>query len=101
MIFNLGGVLGGLLQFGLNFHNAAGGANPGSYFAFVAVMLAGALLSPCLLASPEHVVREDGTSVVFEKADSPQEEMKAAVQAIGDPFIKRNLLFFFASNWFY
>merc|ERR1712217_951570 len=29
------------------------------------------------------------------------EEIQAAVQALGDPFIKRNLLFYFASNWFY
>merc|ERR1711870_95840 len=64
-------------------------------------MVVGALVSPCLLANPKNVVREDGTAVAFEQADSPQEEIRAAIQAIGDPFIKKNLLFFFASIWFY
>jgi len=39
--------------------------------------------------------------VAFEQAESPLEEVKAALQAVGDPFIRRNLLFYLASNWFY
>eukprot|EP00928_Gymnodinium_smaydae_P055222 TRINITY_DN38815_c0_g1_i1.p1 TRINITY_DN38815_c0_g1~~TRINITY_DN38815_c0_g1_i1.p1 ORF type:complete len:454 (+),score=83.41 TRINITY_DN38815_c0_g1_i1:119-1480(+) len=100
-IFNLGGVAGGLLQFGLNYDNAGASASPASYFIFVAAMLVGALSAPLLLASPSQVVREDGSAVVFEQADSPLEEIRAAAQAIGDPFIKGNILFYLASNWFY
>jgi MFS family permease len=101
IIFNSGGVVGGLVQLGLNYSNEAGSANTASYFSFIALMLVGALLLPCLLARPSHVVREDGTSVAFEQARSPKEELVAAVEAFRDPFVWRNLLFWFASNWFY
>lgn len=101
VIFNLGGVFGGLLQFGLNFNNEGASASPASYFIFVAAMLAGAFAAPLLLAPPARVVREDGSAVVFEPADSPLDEFRAAVNAIGDPFIKGNILFYVASNWFY
>mmetsp|Transcript_44854 Transcript_44854/g.120082 ORF Transcript_44854/g.120082 Transcript_44854/m.120082 type:complete len:335 (-) Transcript_44854:63-1067(-) len=101
IIFNLGGVAGGLLEFGLNYSNEAGSASAASYFSFIAAMLAGALLSPFLLARPSQVVREDGSSVAFEQARSPKEELIAAVEAFSDPFVRRNLLFWFASNWFY
>jgi len=101
VIFNLGGVAGGLLQFGLNFHTEGGAANPLSYFAFVMAMLASAATAPCVLAQPSSVVRDDGSHVHFETAESPWDEVCAAVQAIHDPFIQQNLLFFLASNWFY
>lgn len=101
IIFNLGGVAGGLLALGLNYNNPAGDASAASYFSFIAAMLAGALLSPCLLVRPSQVVREDGSPVAFEQARSPWEELVAAFEAFGDPFVRRNLLFWFASNWFY
>jgi len=101
IIFNSGGVVGGLVQLGLNYSNEAGGANTASYFSFIALMLVGALLLPCLLARPSQVAREDGSSVAFEQARSPKEELVAAVEAFSDPFVRRNLLFWFASNWFY
>mmetsp|Transcript_105181 Transcript_105181/g.327919 ORF Transcript_105181/g.327919 Transcript_105181/m.327919 type:complete len:449 (-) Transcript_105181:101-1447(-) len=101
IIFNLGGVVGGLLQFALNYDNPGANASPVSYFAFVVAMLTGALISPCILAPPASVVREDGSAVSFEQAASPWEELSAALQAVGDPFVRRSLLFFLASNWFY
>eukprot|EP00933_Yihiella_yeosuensis_P026292 TRINITY_DN20400_c2_g1_i1.p1 TRINITY_DN20400_c2_g1~~TRINITY_DN20400_c2_g1_i1.p1 ORF type:complete len:314 (-),score=41.21 TRINITY_DN20400_c2_g1_i1:725-1564(-) len=58
-------------------------------------------MAPICLANPADVVREDGTDVVFQKAESPSDEIYAAVRALGDPFIKLNLLFYLASNWFY
>jgi len=64
-------------------------------------MLFGPLAAPLVLASPSEVVREDGSPVVFKKAESPSEEIRAALQAIGDPFIQRNLLMYLASNLFY
>eukprot|EP00440_Ansanella_granifera_P050904 gb/GFBE01055172.1/.p1 GENE.gb/GFBE01055172.1/~~gb/GFBE01055172.1/.p1 ORF type:complete len:454 (+),score=72.54 gb/GFBE01055172.1/:1-1362(+) len=101
IIFNLGGVVGGLLQFALNYQTEGGSASPVSYFLFVGVMTAGALMAPCLLAAPSSVVREDGSPVMFEQAESPGQEIRAALDAISDPFIMRNLLFYLASNWFY
>ncbi|CAE7289970.1 unnamed protein product [Symbiodinium sp. CCMP2592] len=101
VIFNLGGVVGGLLQFALNFQTTGGSANPISYFTFVCVMVSGAALAPVLLAEPSSVVREDGTPVLFEQTESPLAELRAAFSAIADPFVLRNLLFYLASNWFY
>ena len=101
VIFNLGGVFGGLLQFGLNFENHTGRASPLSYFSFVVVMLAGALAAPLLLSDPKEVVREDGTPVQYEEPQALWEEITAAVNAVSDPFVRQCLLFFLASNWFY
>uniref|UniRef100_J3LV63 Major facilitator superfamily (MFS) profile domain-containing protein n=1 Tax=Oryza brachyantha TaxID=4533 RepID=J3LV63_ORYBR len=61
-LFNLGGVLGGLLPFSLNYHRGADAAsvNDGTYIAFMAFMLLGAALS-LLLLPPARIVRDDGT----------------------------------------
>eukprot|EP00927_Polykrikos_kofoidii_P037943 TRINITY_DN32159_c0_g1_i2.p1 TRINITY_DN32159_c0_g1~~TRINITY_DN32159_c0_g1_i2.p1 ORF type:complete len:492 (+),score=63.25 TRINITY_DN32159_c0_g1_i2:27-1502(+) len=101
VIFNLGGVLGGLLEFRLNHDNEQSGANPTSYFALITIMLIGALAAPFVLAHPSTVVKEDGTVVIFQEADSPKEELLAALKATSDPFIRYCLPFFLASNWFY
>eukprot|EP00931_Biecheleriopsis_adriatica_P118589 TRINITY_DN93954_c0_g1_i1.p1 TRINITY_DN93954_c0_g1~~TRINITY_DN93954_c0_g1_i1.p1 ORF type:complete len:464 (-),score=97.88 TRINITY_DN93954_c0_g1_i1:80-1471(-) len=101
VIFNLGGVVGGLLQFTLNYETEGSSANPISYFLFVCVMIAGALAAPCSLQDPSSIVREDGSPVVFEQAESPLQEIRAALEAFSDPFIMRNLMFYLASNWFY
>jgi len=101
MIFNLGGVLGGFLAFGLNFHNESGTANHTSYFCFIGVMLMGAAAAPFMLAHPSRVLREDGSQVVLEQGSSPMEELRSAMSAFSDPFIQCNVMFYFASNWFY
>lgn len=101
VIFNLGGVMGGLLQFALNFHTEGANASSISYFTFVLVMLLGACMAPMVLAEPSSVVREDGSPVLFQQAESASEEFRSAVLALKDPFILRNLLFYLASNWFY
>jgi len=61
----------------------------------------GAAIAPCALAHPSRVVREDGTQVTFEQGSSPKEELLSAMRGFSDPFIQRNILFYFASNWFY
>lgn len=101
VMFNLGGVCGGLIQFALNFDNEDGSVSPWSYFSFIAAMLGGALLAPGVLARPSQVVREDGSSVTFPRAESPGAELAAAAAAFEDPFVLKCLFFFFTSNWFY
>ncbi|XP_008784633.1 UNC93-like protein 1 [Phoenix dactylifera] len=60
-IFNLGGVIGGLIPFLLNYHREeAGSVNDGTYIAFMCFMAAGAALSLAILP-PARVVRDDGT----------------------------------------
>ncbi|KAE9604080.1 hypothetical protein Lal_00002089 [Lupinus albus] len=61
-IFNLGGVIGGLIPFILNYHSGSGVAavNDGTYIGFMAFMALGAVLSLSILPASK-VVRDDGT----------------------------------------
>ena len=101
IIFNLGGVFGGVLSMALNWSNDGGAANPASYFTFIALMILGSVSSVFVLVDPNKVTKNDGAPVVFEKATSAKEEIIAAAKAITDPFVVKMILFFFASNWFY
>lgn len=57
----MGGVIGGLIPFVLNYHRAeAASVNDGTYIGFMAFMSTGALLSLTILP-PSKVVRDDGT----------------------------------------
>lgn len=103
IIFNLGGVLGGLLQFLVNINatGEAANANAASYFTFVAVMLLGAIVVPFCIVNSEKVVKADGTPVVFEKGTSWVEEIKGAIAASFNKYMLLLFPFFIASNWFY
>uniref|UniRef100_A0A7S2CVS6 Major facilitator superfamily (MFS) profile domain-containing protein n=1 Tax=Octactis speculum TaxID=3111310 RepID=A0A7S2CVS6_9STRA len=101
VLFNLGGVMGGLLEFALNYNSSKDSADPLSYFTFIGIMLFGSCLAPIVLAKPAKVVKEDGSPVFFEKARSAGEEIRATLAAANDPFVRRMALFFLASNWFY
>ncbi|MED6127574.1 hypothetical protein PIB30_089297 [Stylosanthes scabra] len=60
-IFNMGGVIGGLIPFILNYHRSeAASVNDGTYIAFMCFMSLGALLSLAILPASK-VVRNDGT----------------------------------------
>ncbi|KAL9225108.1 hypothetical protein vseg_001069 [Gypsophila vaccaria] len=60
-IFNMGGVIGGLIPFVLNYHRAeAASVNDGTYIGFMCFMAFGALLSLAVLP-PSKVVRDDGS----------------------------------------
>eukprot|EP01055_Gregarina_sp_Pseudo9_P000203 Gregarina_sp_Pseudo_9__202@NODE_1131_length_1853_cov_590_642227_g1058_i0_p1_GENE_NODE_1131_length_1853_cov_590_642227_g1058_i0NODE_1131_length_1853_cov_590_642227_g1058_i0_p1_ORF_typecomplete_len472_score113_99UNC93/PF05978_16/7_3e29UNC93/PF05978_16/5e02UNC93/PF05978_16/2_4e03MFS_1/PF07690_16/1_4e18MFS_1/PF07690_16/1_8e02Sugar_tr/PF00083_24/0_00052DUF3169/PF11368_8/4_8e03DUF3169/PF11368_8/4_3e02DUF3169/PF11368_8/0_0022DUF3169/PF11368_8/3_3e02OATP/PF03137_20/0_81_NODE_1131_length_1853_cov_590_642 len=101
IIFNLGGLAGGLLSFGINFNNSTESANPASYFTFVGLMGAGAIAGLFLLVSPKRVKKEDGTMVEFEKAGSAWLEIKGALLMIVNPYAQLLVLYFLASNWYY
>ncbi|KAL9269083.1 UNC93-like protein [Drosera capensis] len=61
-IFNMGGVIGGLIPFVLNYNRAeAASVNDGTYIGFMCFMALGAILSLAILP-PSKVVRDDGTS---------------------------------------
>ncbi|KAJ7965200.1 UNC93-like protein [Quillaja saponaria] len=60
-IFNLGGVIGGLIPFILNYHRSeATSVNDATYIGFMCFMAAGTLLSLAILP-PSRVIRDDGT----------------------------------------
>ncbi|XP_059431689.1 UNC93-like protein 1 [Corylus avellana] len=60
-VFNMGGVIGGLIPFILNYHRGeAASVNDGTYIGFMAFMAVGAALSLAILP-PSKVIRNDGT----------------------------------------
>ncbi|KAG9455380.1 hypothetical protein H6P81_008284 [Aristolochia fimbriata] len=60
-VFNMGGVIGGLIPFVLNYNRLeAKSVNDGTYIAFMCFMFTGAVLSLAIL-HPSKVVREDGS----------------------------------------
>ncbi|XP_074320371.1 UNC93-like protein 1 [Silene latifolia] len=60
-IFNMGGVIGGLIPFVLNYHRAeAASVNDGTYIGFMCFMAFGAVLSLGVLP-PSKVIRDDGS----------------------------------------
>ncbi|ORY01245.1 MFS general substrate transporter [Basidiobolus meristosporus CBS 931.73] len=69
IVFNLGGVLGGFIPFGMNFNSNAGAVSDGTYAAFLGIMIVGAAIS-WLLLPPSKVVRDDGSKVPVKKFDT-------------------------------
>ncbi|KAF4668894.1 DUF895 domain membrane protein [Perkinsus olseni] len=101
VIFNLGGFIGGILQFALNFSEGSGGANASSYFVFIAIMAVGGIMALFLLMSPSKVVLEDGSKAVMAQAKGAKEELLDAMSVIFDKNMLLLVLLFFGSNFFY
>ncbi|XP_058085017.1 UNC93-like protein 1 [Magnolia sinica] len=100
-IFNLGGVIGGLIPFILNYNRkTAVSVNDGTYIAFMCFMSAGTLLTLSILP-PSRVVRDDGSRATNVKYSNPYIE---AIE-IGKLFINWKMILIipasFASNFFY
>jgi hypothetical protein len=92
-------MLGGILEFAINFDNNEGGANPASYFTFIGLMVVGALSTIILLVGPSRVQKEDGVvGVEFPAAGSVRDELTHALMGIREPFIKCTILYFLASG---
>lgn len=100
IIFNMGGVLGGLLGFATNFETESAGANAGSYFAFVGIMVAGAALG-FLVMHPSKVIREDGVHAVAPPLKTFKEELIDVLLVCFDKNMLRLLILFFSSNFYY
>eukprot|EP00121_Abeoforma_whisleri_P014736 Awhi_evm1s13593 len=103
VIFNLGGVLGGLLTFGIQ--SAAGdgetSVNASVYFTFCGLMCFGALLALVFVLHPSKVTRSDGTKIFFEKAVSPKIEIQNTLKACTSKYMILLTPLIFQSNFFY
>lgn len=99
LLFNFGGVLGGILQFGINFHNQERRASKASYFTFIAIMGLSAILAPFLLRDPSKVVKADGTSVKFEIQVSSRQQLRSSLESWADPAMFLLTIYFAASTW--
>ncbi|KAL5859404.1 hypothetical protein ACOSQ4_000700 [Xanthoceras sorbifolium] len=100
-IFNMGGVIGGLIPFILNYHRTkAETVNDKTYVTFMCFMSAGAVLSLTILP-PSHVVRNDGTRCANIKYSNVSTEAMEILKL----FLNWKLLLIvpaaWASNFFY
>ncbi|PON87684.1 Ion channel regulatory protein [Trema orientale] len=100
-IFNMGGVIGGLIPFILNYHRTqAVSVNDATYIAFMCFMTVGALLSLAIL-SPSKVVRDDGTRCTNIKYSNVSTEMIEIVKLFGNWKMLLIVPAAWSSNFFY
>ncbi|KAF1934971.1 MFS general substrate transporter [Clathrospora elynae] len=104
IIFNMGAVIGGLIQLALNFNkrNEKGAAvTNGTYIGFIILTALGACLSWTLIDA-KHVVRRDGSKIILMKHPTWQSEIFGLWDTLRtDPYIILLFPMFFSSNWFY
>ncbi|KAE8684769.1 UNC93-like protein 1 [Hibiscus syriacus] len=100
-IFNMGGVIGGLIPFILNYHrNEAASVNDATYIAFMCFMTAGTLLSFAILP-PNRVVRDDGTRCTNVKYSSVATEATEVLKLFANWKMLLIVPAAWASNFFY
>ncbi|CAM8898296.1 unnamed protein product [Rhodiola kirilowii] len=100
-IFNMGGVIGGLIPFALNYNRSeAASVNDGTYIGFMVFMTVGTFLSLAIL-HPSKVIREDGTQCTNIKYSSVLTELVEILKL----FMNWKMLLIvpaaWASNFFY
>ncbi|KAK6260447.1 hypothetical protein SCA6_014921 [Theobroma cacao] len=100
-IFNLGGVMGGLIPFILNYHREnSESVNDKTYITFMCFMSAGALISSAIL-SPDRVVRDDGTRCTNIKYSNVYIEAFEIVKLFRNWKLRLIIPAAWASNFFY
>ncbi|KAJ2780882.1 hypothetical protein GGI15_003385 [Coemansia interrupta] len=99
-IFNLGGMLGGILPFAINYHSDSGSNSDGVYIAFVVLECLGSVMG-LALAPPSKVTRSDGSSVVLVKYTSVGKETIGILKLFINPMMLALLPMCFTSNFFY
>lgn len=102
IIFNLGAVIGSLVELGLNFHKSDNDTVSNStYVGFLVLTFLGACLS-WTLVDAKHVVRRDGSRIILMKHPTWKTEIVGLWETLSsDPYIVFLFPMFFASNWFY
>ncbi|KAL8139535.1 hypothetical protein V2J09_005556 [Rumex salicifolius] len=94
-IFNMGGVIGGLIPFLLNYNReTASSVNDGTYIGFMCFMALGAILSLGILP-PTQVVRDDGTLCTHTKYSNVSTELIEITKL----FLNWKMLLILPSAW--
>ncbi|ORX69645.1 MFS general substrate transporter [Linderina pennispora] len=99
VIFNLGGVLGGVILLGTNY-NHEGSLSDGAYAAFLAIEIGGSLCA-LVLAPPSKVVRTDGSHVEIKKVENVMSDAIAILKLFADPWMIILIPMMFSSNFYY
>ncbi|KAJ2161016.1 hypothetical protein GGF46_001818 [Coemansia sp. RSA 552] len=100
VIFNAGGVLGGILPFAINYHSDKDSLSDSVYIAFVVLECLGAFLG-LALAPPAKVTRSDGTSVVLKKYTDVRMETLGILKLFVNLKMLGISVAAFTSNFFY
>ncbi|KAI8325658.1 UNC93-like protein C922.05c-like protein [Martensiomyces pterosporus] len=104
VIFNLGGVIGGIVPFVVNFDQDDGQiARPLSDSGYIVFVILEALGAACALAlaPPENVVRGDGSHVVLIRYTSVRHETAEMLKLFMNPWIILLIPMSVMSNFFY
>jgi MFS family permease len=100
IIFNMGGVIGSVIPFALNFSSTASGVSNGTYIAFMVLMACGAILG-LFMAPPSKVIKEDSTHVVIDPVENVFKEFLEILKLFTNIDMLTLMLMFFMSNFFY
>ncbi|ORX74290.1 MFS general substrate transporter [Linderina pennispora] len=100
IIFNLGGMIGGILPFAINYHNPKDSLSDAVYIVFVVLEVIGSALG-LALCPPSRVVRDDGSSVVLVKYTDVRTECVEIIKLFLNPTMIALLPMCFTSNFFY
>ncbi|KAG8947417.1 hypothetical protein FRC04_010737 [Tulasnella sp. 424] len=100
-IFNLGGVVGGAVAFGQNYHSTGNSVGSSTYIGFLVLTCIGIFI-PMLMTDPNKMYRSDGSKVTSTRHPSWKTEVYSLYLALRtDPAILLLFPLFLASNWFY
>ncbi|KAI8321106.1 UNC93-like protein C922.05c-like protein [Martensiomyces pterosporus] len=104
VIFNLGGVIGGIVPFVINYNLGKGTVEKSlpdaGYIVFVILEALGAAAA-LTLAPPERVIRGDGSHVVLMRYTNVRYEAMEILKLFLNPWILLLIPAFFMSNFFY
>ncbi|OQR92266.1 hypothetical protein ACHHYP_03863 [Achlya hypogyna] len=100
IIFNLGGVIGALVPFIMNYNSDSGSLGDATYIAILIIMVIATGLSLGLKA-PAAIIRSDNTKINYPKSASVREEVSNLYHAIFDWRMLCLIPASVASNWFY
>ncbi|KAJ2707938.1 hypothetical protein FB645_000287 [Coemansia sp. IMI 203386] len=99
VIFNLGGLVGGILPFAINFYHS-GSLTDSVYALFVIFECAGAVAAMFLIP-PARVVRDDGSHAIIVVATSSHREWLEVLKLFKNKWMLLLLPMSFTSNFFY
>ncbi|KAJ2234437.1 hypothetical protein H4R99_001630 [Coemansia sp. RSA 1722] len=99
VIFNLGGVIGGIVLLATNY-NHDGPLSDAAYGAFLAIEVCGALCA-LVLAPPSRVQRTDGSGIEIQKVENIMDDALAILRLFADPRMLILIPMMFSSNFYY
>ncbi|GAM44133.1 MFS transporter [Talaromyces pinophilus] len=100
IIFNLGGFLGSMISFGLNFSSQSGTVSDSTYIAFMCIMAFGCLCALALL-QPYNVIREDNSRAAVLRKPSVWGEFVETLKVLKDWRVVSLVPFWMAANYAY